>query len=107
MSGAIRSFRVNSVARSLTIEYEPASLPPALWTRFLTGDEEEVADSSLSEVLQLVIRRPWRCRSVACAARAVTSFPGAEAGGGQAASPLSEAWVGLSKSVIGRQSNSE
>ena len=34
---------MNSVARSLTIEYEPASLPPALWTRFLTGDKEEAA----------------------------------------------------------------
>jgi hypothetical protein len=43
VSGAIRSFRVNSVARSLTIEYEPASLAPTLWTRFLTGDEEEAA----------------------------------------------------------------
>jgi hypothetical protein len=39
----VRSFRVNAVARSLAIEYDPALLPPALWTQFLEGDDEEAA----------------------------------------------------------------
>lgn len=39
-SAAVRSFRVNAVGRSLTIEYDPAVLPPTLWTCFLSDDHQ-------------------------------------------------------------------
>lgn len=42
-AGAIRSFRVNPVGRSLTIEYDPTAVSPALWTLFMSENDEQAA----------------------------------------------------------------
>lgn len=51
----IRSLRVNLLARSCTIEYDPAVIPPQGWPDYLGG-----RDTQAAHVLDAVLRRAYQ-----------------------------------------------
>lgn len=51
----VRSLRINVLARSCTVEYDPGTIPFEAWGDFLMG-----ARSAAAEVLEGILRRKYR-----------------------------------------------
>jgi hypothetical protein len=55
----LRDVRVNPAAATVVIEYDPASLPPALWETLVNGGDQEAG----AAIDRLLGRRPSRGRA--------------------------------------------
>ncbi len=54
-SPGVRSIRVNPLARSCTVEYDPAVIPGAAWNDFLAGTQ-----STAAVALETLLRQKYR-----------------------------------------------